>query len=207
MQLDLCFPVKGDTLPTDHAYLLYSALSHAVPAFHDATVFLRFSAVNGDRGGKGLIRLLERSRLRLRLPADQIGVVLPLAGRPLQVGDYSIRLGIPTVAPLTPAPTLRAKVVTYKHAVTPEAFLEVTRRRLDAMSIAGEPGIPLFLSGTSAGQPRRQLIRIKGKSVVGFPLHVEGLTAEESMFLQEQGLGGRTRMGCGFFVPFQSRVS
>jgi CRISPR-associated protein Cas6 len=203
MIVDVCFPVFGDVLPTDHGYLLYSSVSHVAPAFHGEEVRVRFAPINGERGGKGKIRLLKCSRLRMRMSADQIAHVLPLAGRPLQVGDHSIRLGIPTVAPLTPAPTLRAKVVTYKHAMDPGAFLQVTRLRLDAMGIRGEPGIPLFLSGTSAGQPRRQVIRIKGKSVVGFPLHLEGLTAEESIRLQEEGLGGRTRMGCGFFVPFQ----
>src|SRR5262245_13576095 len=111
MQVDVCFPVKGEMLPTDHCYLLYSALSHAVPAFHDGAIRLRFSSVNGERGGKGLIQVVEHSRLRLRLPAEQIALVLPLAGRPLPVGDHSIRLGIPTVAPLNPVPTLRAKII------------------------------------------------------------------------------------------------
>src|SRR5262249_39454231 len=96
MPVDVWFPVKGQTLPTDHCYLLYSALSHVVPAFHKGTVRLRFSSINGERGGKGLIQLVEHSRLRLRLPAEQIGLVLPLAGRPLPVGDHRIHLGIPT---------------------------------------------------------------------------------------------------------------
>jgi len=33
-------------------------------------------------------------------------------------------------------------------------------------------------------------------------LHVNGLTAEESIKLQEIGLGGRRHMGCGIFVPY-----
>jgi CRISPR-associated protein Cas6 len=45
------------------------------------------------------------------------------------------------------------------------------------------------------------VLRIKEKRVVGFPLRVTGLTAEESITLQEQGLGGRSKMGCGFFMP------
>jgi len=31
---------------------------------------------------------------------------------------------------------------------------------------------------------------------------IEGLTAEESLTVQEHGLGGRRHMGCGLFVPF-----
>ena len=45
------------------------------------------------------------------------------------------------------------------------------------------------------------MVRVKGKAVVGYSLIVSGLTAAESVRLQEHGLGGRTRMGCGFFLP------
>ena len=41
--------------------------------------------------------------------------------------------------------------------------------------------------------------------IVGYSLVVEGLSAVESMLLQERGLGGRTRMGCGFFMPLRTR--
>jgi CRISPR-associated protein Cas6 len=206
VHINLDFPVQGDTLPIDHHYLLYSSLSHAVGALHSANSLLRFAAIGGERAEKGLIRPHPRSRLRLRLPADQIGTVLPLAGRTLQIGDHSIHLGIPTVAPLRAAPLLAAKVVTYKHALDPIRFLDVTRRRLDEMGVSGEPGIPLIQTGPRAGEPRRQVLTIKGKRIIGYALQVAGLTAEESVRLQELGLGGRRRMGCGFFVPYQARV-
>jgi hypothetical protein len=35
---------------------------------------------------------------------------------------------------------------------------------------------------------------------VGFPLRIDGLTAEESLIVQEHGVGSRRRMGCGVFV-------
>ena len=35
MSLELVFPALGKTLPTDHAYALYAALSGIVPKFHD----------------------------------------------------------------------------------------------------------------------------------------------------------------------------
>jgi CRISPR-associated protein Cas6 len=72
---------------------------------------------------------------------------------------------------------------------------------LDALGVAGEAGIPLVDAGPHEGKPRRRVLRIKEKKVVGFPLRVTGLTAEESITLQEQGVGGRSKMGCGFFLP------
>ena len=67
------------------------------------------------------------------------------------------------------------------------------------------PGIPLTEKGPKAGEPRRRIVHIKGKKIVGYPLIVQGLTADESIRLQEQGLGGRTRIGCGFFVPYREK--
>ena len=36
---------------------------------------------------------------------------------------------------------------------------------------------------------------------MGYAVHIGGLNAAESLRLQEQGLGGRRKMGCGVFVP------
>jgi CRISPR-associated protein Cas6 len=185
---------------------LYAALSHVVGTFHAADSGLRFAPIPGEKGGRGLIQLCGWSRLRVRLPAEQIGTVLPLAGQTLEVGEHRIRLGVPTVTPLHPAPLLTAKIVTFKNATDPDRFLDLTRRRLDEMGVAGEPGILLIQTGVRAGEPRRQVLRVKGVCLVGFALQVAGLTAEESVRLQEQGLGGRSHMGCGFFVPYQPRM-
>jgi CRISPR-associated protein Cas6 len=207
MQIEVAFPIEGESIPADHAYLLYSALTRFVGAFHDEMAPIRFAPVNGERGDKGMTRLTISSRLRVRLPAEQIAVILPLAGRTLEVGEHSITLRPPVVVPLVPAPTLIARFVTFKNSKTPERFLAVARQKLDEISIAGEPGIPLVREGERAGQPRRRVLRIKGKQIVGYSLQIAGLTAEESLRLQEEGLGGRCRMGCGFFFPLQTRWS
>jgi CRISPR-associated protein Cas6 len=207
VKIEAQFPVYGDQTDADHLYYLYSSLSHAVPAFHKDGMDLHFGPINGEKGSKGRIRLHQHSRLRVRLPAEEIAAILPLAGRTLDLGGHVVRLGVPTVAPLDPVPALAARVVTFKHAVQPERFLEMVRRRLDEMDIRGEPGIFLIRVGPRAGQPRRVVVRIKGQRVVGYSLLVEGLTAEESIRLQEGKLGGRTRLGCGFFIPYAPRLS
>jgi CRISPR-associated protein Cas6 len=201
MYIDLCFPVGGGPLPTDHAYLLFAALSRLHRHFHEPGG-PRFAPINGDRGERGHIRLFGRSRLRVRLPADQIADLLPLAGRSLDVGGHTVRLGAPTVTPLELAPTLAARLVTFKHADGPDRFLAVAREKLAELGIAGEPGIPLVQKGQRANEPRRRVVRVKGRRIVGYPLQVAGLTAEESVLLQERGLGGRIRMGCGLFLPW-----
>jgi CRISPR-associated endonuclease/helicase Cas3 len=146
------------------------------------------------------------SHLRLRLPAEDIAKVLPLAGKALEVAGHKIRLGVPRVMALIPAPSLVARLVTIKtkdRQTATEAFLEAARRQLAALDIQGELAIPLIRTGQYAGRPRRHVFRIKEKWLIGYTLQVSGLTAEESIILQESGLGGRRRMGCGFFVPYR----
>lgn len=46
----------------------------------------------------------------------------------------------------------------------------------------------------------RRTLRVKDKQVVGFEVSATRLDAEDSIRLQESGLGGRRHMGCGIFV-------
>jgi CRISPR-associated protein Cas6 len=205
--VDFHFPAFGELLQRDHGYGLYSALSQRVPALHAADCPIRVGPILGEHAGKGLLRLVpNRSRLRLRLPVSSIGLTLPFVGTTLQVEGYSLRLGVPQVIPLSPAPALVARLVTIKGFTEPAAFLAAAQRQLDALGVGGEIGIPPIQQGDHKGKPARRVLDIKGRRVVGFGLQVAGLTAEESIRLQEHGLGGRAKMGGGFFVALRPRT-
>jgi CRISPR-associated protein Cas6 len=98
----------------------------------------------------------------------------------------------------------RAKTKRYQE---PAEFLEAIRRELTRQGIGAQADLPLQQFGDRAGLPRRRVVRIHGKAIVGFSVIVQGLTGEESLKLQEQGLGGRGKMGCGFFVPVKERTN
>lgn len=205
MPLDLLFPATGGPVPVDHLYSLYAALSRVVPAVHDPAAGVRFAALSGEPAGRGQLALTPRSRLRVRVPDDAVRLALPLAGARLDLAGAGVRLGPPAVAAVVPAPTLAARVVTFKTAarerIDPARFLDVARAKLAALGIDGEPALPLVVDGPRAGEPRRRVVRIKGRAVVGYALLVSGLSAAHSLALQTAGLGGRTRIGCGFFLP------
>jgi len=198
--VDLHFPVLGTSLASDHGYDLYAALARLVPQLHEEARRIRIGPIRGTYTGNGLLQIDARfSRLRVRLAAEDIPLLLQLAGKSLDVAGHRLRLGVPQVRNLIPAPNLAAGLVTIKGFTEPGPFLDAVRRQLAALAIAGEPGIPQVSQGPRAGQPRRRILRVKDKRVVGFPLIVSGLTADESARLQESGLGGRGKMGCGFF--------
>ncbi|MCI5210102.1 MAG: hypothetical protein D3910_15200 [Candidatus Electrothrix sp. ATG2] len=50
---------------------------------------------------------------------------------------------------------------------------------------------------------KRRTFSIRRKKIVGYSLLVSELSAEESLALQEKGVGGRRKMGCGFFNPWK----
>ena len=201
MKVDLIFSVAGSRLPTDHAYSLYGALSRIVPTFHEENSPLRFASISGESDGNGSLLIGERSFLRVRVPDDKIRDVLPLAGKRLDLDSHGIRLGVPSVQTLIPAASLFSRLVTFKNADDPVTFLATARKKLEALGVAAEPSIPIHTDGERAGEAKRRVVRVKGQAIVGYSLIVSQLSADDSLRLQETGLGGRTQIACGFFVP------
>lgn len=197
------FPVQGRQLPADHGYALYSAITRHLPALHGAS-WLGLELLSGVPWREGIIVLPTRgAHLRLRIPADRYGHVLPLAGRRLDISGHTIRLGIPTARPLTPTPSLYARIVTIKKFTEPEPFLDAARRQLDALGLT----TTLELPTDEQGRFRRRIITIQGQHVVGFSLAAHGLNDDDSLRLQTSGIGGRRAMGCGHFNPIANKAA
>jgi CRISPR-associated protein Cas6 len=190
------FPVQGKQLPADHGYLLYAAITKHVPSLHSAT-WLGIELISGVPWDKGVIALPTRNAsLRLRLPADKLAQVLPLAGAHLELDGYALRLGLPVARPLVPASSLYARIVTIKKFTEPAPFLAAAQRQLKQLGITSMPELP------HDGRTRsRRIITIHGHKVVGFSIAVHDLSERDSIKLQIHGIGGRRSMGCGIFNP------
>lgn len=189
--VDLAFVLAGTRLPVDHGYALYSAVSRIVPGVHGARD-VAIHPTRGRYGGDGMLSLTRASRLIVRVPDVEIHTYLPLTGNMLEVDDCSLRVGSPEVRTLRPAATLFARLVTIKGFMEPEPFSQAAWRQLERLGVTGDLHVG-----------ERRVFRVKDKQVVGFAVLVSGLDAEESIHLQESGIGGRRHMGCGVFVPFR----
>jgi CRISPR-associated protein Cas6 len=197
MLVDLSFQLtSAQPIPADHGYALYAAVSRLLPAVHAENGFA-IHPIGGRQVGERRMELMPWSTLSIRVPADQISSLLALAGKSLELHDATIRVGVPEVRPLIPATALRSRLVVIKvanvdaRALTAERFAAAARRQLDDLGIA--PAAQLTLG-------KRRSLGVHRKEIVGYELVVEGLTAEESITLQEKGLGGKRHMGCGVFV-------
>lgn len=209
--LDLCFPVLATTVPRDHGYALYGALCRAVPSAHNAE-WLAVHPLSGGSVGENRLALRDGAVLILRLPAECIPEVLPLAGRTLEIGSARLLLGAPNVLALVPASSLDARLVVIKLTDAPrrenpelgrealdvkrfaERYVAELRRQLAKIGITSPPE----LHG-------RRSMTVSGKRIVGYSVRVDGLNADQSIALQVHGLGGKRRMGCGVFRPTRGR--
>lgn len=198
--LDLAFPLCAQKpVPADHGYLLYSAISRELPHVHRENG-VAIHPIRGRLVGDRMLGLTPSSALRLRVPDGHVADFLPLAGKSIRLADTTVRIGVPQVRPLSLAPALRSRLVAIKikdldaTAITPENFLAAARKQLDALGVSPQ-------AITTVG--KRRTLQIKQRAIVGYELIVEGLTAEESLTLQEKGLGGRRHMGCGVFVALR----
>jgi CRISPR-associated protein Cas6 len=201
--IDLAFDLRGTTIPLDHGYGLFSALCRVVPQLHgDRRVGVH--PIRGMRLAPRRLTLVPQSRLRLRLPSEEIAPFLALAGSRIDLDGDLLSVGIPRVEALRPSAGLAARLVTIGRFVEPEAFEASIRRQLASLGISAEPALVPSADPTRSGQPTRRILRIKGRRIVGYALRVVDLTAEESLIVQEHGLGGRRRMGCGMFLPIPS---
>ena len=206
--VDIFFTIQGEKIPVDHGYNLYSAISRIIPEIHKNKTW-GIHAIPGQLIGNRLLSITKKSFLIIRLPADEIIKVLPLAGKTLCIKDHKITVGIPRTEALIPSVKLYSRLVVIKGAMEPESFIASVKKQLKKLNIKGVPYLveqPNIVkenqhktSGTKSLYLRRTL-SIKGLEIVGFALMIEELTAEESIILQEKGIGGKRSFGCGIFI-------
>jgi CRISPR-associated protein Cas6 len=190
MKVDLWFPVVGRTLPSDHGYALYGALCRVIPELHEQDDW-GLHTFRGEGLGAGIIGLSSRPQLGIRVAAEKIPNVLSLAGQTLDVQGHVVRLGGPTVAALAPTPSLSARLVTIKNFMEPGAFAAAVLQQIVEIDSSSQS------ARVTVGA--RKVIRIAGRTVVGFSVRVVDLSEQASTLLQEHGVGGRRKMGCGIF--------
>lgn len=198
--VDLAFAVSGTWLPLDYGYPLFSALSRIVPELHgDRRIGVH--PIRGVHLEPRRLTLVPQSRLRLRLPSEEIAPYLAVAGKTLDLDGSPLSVGIPSVESLRPSADLSARLVTIGHHIEPDPFLSSLRRQLSELGVSTEPHFVPSTDPAHPDQPTRRVLRIKRRAIVGYALRITGLTAEESLIVQEHGLGSRRRIGCGVFVP------
>ena len=203
---DILFRVVGKEVPTDHGYALFGALSRILETENDRWMHgnphVGLHTIRGVHVSNGRWLIGDKARLGLRLPSDLLLRSLKLVGKSIDLDGCKLRIGVGETRALTPTATLYCRIVTTKNGEDPTRFDAEVARQLAALDIGGKVFRVLKSArGSHDRDPSRRIVRVKDKRIVGYAMLATELTMKESIRLQERGLGGRRRMGCGVFVP------
>ncbi len=193
--VELRWQVRGE-IAADYGYSLFSAVCRRLDTrLHDDEAPWTMSPVQVEQGieRQGTL-LVERGTLAIRcaveLVPDFAGLYAPTGLAIRETGALQLSPA-PTVHVLRPASVLAADRVMIKSATLERGrrhFGEAVENRLRAERVT--------YGAVRVGAPFR--MSVVGRECDGFAVEIEGLSERDSLYLQECGLGGRVRMGCGF---------
>ena len=189
--IDVMFELDGNTIPVDHGHAIFLQLCTHLP-WLEAEEHVGIHAIRGALTGTGELILNRRARLMLRVPMQRIQDTLKLSGKTLELGGHALIIGPGRTKPLLLHSPLYASCVTTGSATETDFAADVIRllknRDIDTRFVCGR---------------RRAMETANGKQY-GYSLLLHGLQLEHVIQLQETGLGGNRKIGCGIFVPHKS---
>lgn len=190
--VDVAFALKGETIPADHGWRLYRLLAERLDWLEaEARAGVHPIRASGSHFGSDDLYLGRRGRLMLRLPRDRAECSFALAGARLDLGE-GIEVGPAQLRTLFAHGTLYSYFVS-TGAGDEAAFLRGLDAQLQGAGIACK---------VICGKARRA--RGEGGEIAGFSLMLHGLSPDQSLKVQEAGLGAGRKLGCGIFVPHRS---
>lgn len=198
--VDVSFRIGCRTLPVDHAHALSEAILIKLPWLGDEDNS-GIHVIHGAASGNGWMRpedsqnavlhLSRRARLTLRVPASRIDDVASLSGVTLDIAGHALQVQTPSVRPLNPIDTLFARYVVAAEAEDELRFVDYAAGEFARMGIR----VRKLLCGIS------HVIRTPTENIFTRSVMVAGLNPEDSVRLQQQGLGPWRTIGCGLFIP------
>ncbi len=198
--LDVLFDIRCRELPVDHAWALSDALRNAAPwldeddriAIHEIHVA---GSQNGwerpDKDATQQLLLSRRTKLIIRMPRDKVelaaglnGIKIEVAGQPLSIGRFKTR-------ELSKLGTLFARHIVTETGADENAFLGHIAETLKTRGIRIRKALCGMLNEMST--PNGPLSTRS--------LMLADLKTDESIELQELGIGNYQKYGCGIFIP------
>lgn len=199
--VDVRFTIDCRRIPVDHAFALSHAIAMALPWINgEAEAAVHTIHVAGSQNGwerpphsaDAHLMVSRRTKLVIRVPKHRVDALRGgLEGRTLDVGGCPLTVGEGKVRTLATETTLLARYVVTGTADSESAFLTWTADELGRMGIRLRKA--LCGKATTVATPSGAL---QTRSLL-----LADLAPEESVRLQQRGLGPNRHMGCGVFIP------
>lgn len=195
---DLVFSLRGSHLQIDHAHALAEALQGRLQAatcdrigVHGVHLAGSGNGWNRPEQSDAELPLSRRTRLAIRVHRDDHEEVAGLSRQTLQLGARQLQVGDSSIRKLSSLGCLYARAVSCDREQSEADFLEQVASALKRLGI----DVSKMICGRSGE------IRSAHGPMFTRALMVADLSPEESVSLQQQGLGDDRLLGCGLFVP------
>jgi CRISPR-associated protein Cas6 len=196
--VDIAFAISCRALPVDHAWALSEAVAAVLPWIAEdprAGVHTIHVADSGNgwmrpQAPHDLLYLSRRTKLVLRVPRERIDDAHALSDKTLDVAGHRLQVDTGMVRLLSEITTIFARYIVTEDD-DESAFLGAMHAQLQRMGI----------------QPKKMLCGIErvvhapGQRIRTRSLMLADLSVEESVRLQQEGLGPLRHRGCGLFIP------
>lgn len=198
--VDLSFSVDCSELPYDHAYELSSELIKLIPEIkNDKRNAIQ--TLHGPMSGNGWVRadgenifLSKRAKLYLRVRKDQVDKIKEIEGKKIKLFGNDLNIGKSKIKKFLVVRDLFCRFVSCNEDLPEDAFLEEVQTELRTYNI--------HINKALCGQSKR--INFGDKTLYTRSLMIADLSKEESVSLQEEGVGKHRLFGCGIFLPHKS---
>lgn len=196
--VDLGFRLEAKTIALDHAEVLAGAMLRVLPWLSDevnAGIHMIHVAASGngwlrpDNPDSEVLCLSKRTRLHIRIPKNRVADADHLTGTLLTIGDADIMLGQAQVKPLVDSTTVFSRYIVSDPEESENDFMQRQAQELAAMGI----NVKKMLCGMT------NVFKIGNQAVYSKSMMLAELASEESLLLQEKGLGPLRLSGFGLF--------
>ena len=193
--VDLVYSIQCVRLPVDHAQMLSLAVQKQLSWF-STEERTAIHTIHVAESGNGWVRpddfihVSRRTKLTLRVPKHRIEDAQHLSGTILDLGDYPLTVGAAVIRPLSNLTTIFSRYIAPAEG-DEQQFLRDILAQLKALGI----------------QPKKMLcgmekhIRFNSGELRTRSLMLANLSVDESLTLQQRGLGSHRQLGCGVFIP------
>ena len=195
---DVVFKLTGDCLPVDHAQALANAIcKNLQPELHSQIGIHQIRVAESGNGwlrpsdSGALLHLSRRTRLALRVRQADYQDIAQLSGSVLNIHEQRLKIGECTVRKLSTISTLLSHGVACERDQPEGEFLTDMANALQQLDISV---VKMICGGANS-------IRTNSGSAFTRALMVADLSPEQSVTVQQNGIGAQRLIGCGLFIP------
>lgn len=197
---DLLFKIECKSLPLDHGFALSEQIIQHIPwikdepqaAIHQIHVA---ESANGwmrpEDPETEVLNVSRRTKMTLRLPSSRLDDINALVGKTLDISGHQLKVGSFTTRKLSKLTTIFARYVDTQGSDDENQFLQSMSQLLKQRNIR----VKKMMSG------KLMTHQTSDGPILTRKLFLSDLDVQESVLLQENGIGNKQLLGLGIFLP------